>query len=115
MTDKILEIKDGINAQAELPLQGGTTNPPSFEDLAKLYHAKFPGMHPTPAMAELGHALDRAEVAYIEADPSFADKIAEVYFHWVGLCDVLWRELGLGQQTMDMALIRLMLDKNNIK
>ena len=115
MVDKILEIKDGIGAQAELPLQGGTCNPPSFEDLVQLYHAKYPGMKMTPAIVELGHALNRAESAYIEADPSFLSRIAEVYFKWCGLCDVMHKELGIGQQAMDLALFHLMLNKNNIK
>lgn len=111
MTDYRIEIKDDLGVQAELPLQGGYALPPSWEDLQALYHAKYPGMKPTPALCQLGHTLDKAEDAYLNADPSFTSLLAQMYFEWIGLMSVLYRELGIGQQTMDRELIKLWHEK----
>lgn len=112
MTDSIIEIKDTAGVQADLPLPEDRAHlVPSWEELQALYHANFPGMHPTPAMTELAHTLDKAQVAYLEANPSFVKLLAKVYVEWIGLMSVVHRELGIGQEQIDGALIDIWNDK----
>lgn len=99
---KIIEIKDGLNLQAELPLEGGKDLGPSWDELSLLYRALYPEATFEKARLMLASSV---EAFPSEEDPAFA--LAEIYFHWIGLSYLAWKEKGIGQEKMVQGLRKL--------
>lgn len=99
---KIIEIKDGMNLQAELPLEGGKDLGPSWDELSLLYQAMYPDVDFEEARLMLANSIWTFPT---KEDPSLA--LAEIYFRWIGLSYLAWKERGLGQEKMVQGLRKL--------
>ena len=98
---KILEIKDTLTLQ-DLQLQGGKDNGPSWEELQALYQAYYPETN-----FESARSLLQQKLWQMSKESDLALALAEVYFAWVGLSWIAWKEKGIGQEKMVRGLRKL--------
>ena len=106
--DTVIEIKDSLAVSGQ---PDSEELEPTWENLQALYFSCFPGMQVEPALIELGHTLDLAEIAWIEKAPNFPTLLAKLYVEWIGLMSLVHKKQGIGQGVIDMELKKMLKEK----